>query len=113
MMCCFSLCFCLTVLFSACLSLCLFLSRCAPESLKSRTFSHASDTWMFGVTLWEMFTHGQEPWLGLNGSQASAPRDETFTMSPDLKNAAVNNCLALCYLFICAFADPPQGGRGG
>ncbi|XP_056868913.1 activated CDC42 kinase 1 [Takifugu flavidus] len=42
---------------------------CAPESLKSRTFSHASDTWMFGVTLWEMFTHGQDPWLGLNGSQ--------------------------------------------
>uniref|UniRef100_A0A8C2IGW0 Tyrosine kinase, non-receptor, 2a n=1 Tax=Cyprinus carpio TaxID=7962 RepID=A0A8C2IGW0_CYPCA len=42
---------------------------CAPESLKTRTFSHASDTWMFGVTLWEMFTHGQEPWVGLNGSQ--------------------------------------------
>uniref|UniRef100_A0A8B9RHW1 Activated CDC42 kinase 1 n=1 Tax=Astyanax mexicanus TaxID=7994 RepID=A0A8B9RHW1_ASTMX len=42
---------------------------CAPESLKTRHFSHASDTWMFGVTLWEMFTHGQEPWLGLNGSQ--------------------------------------------
>ncbi|MEQ2177288.1 hypothetical protein GOODEAATRI_002055 [Goodea atripinnis] len=44
-------------------------ARCAPESLKTRTFSHATDTWMFGVTLWEMFTHGQEPWLGLNGSQ--------------------------------------------
>uniref|UniRef100_A0A3Q2FVZ8 Activated CDC42 kinase 1 n=1 Tax=Cyprinodon variegatus TaxID=28743 RepID=A0A3Q2FVZ8_CYPVA len=42
---------------------------CAPESLKTRTFSHATDAWMFGVTLWEMFTHGQEPWLGLNGSQ--------------------------------------------
>uniref|UniRef100_A0A3Q0RCI6 Activated CDC42 kinase 1 n=1 Tax=Amphilophus citrinellus TaxID=61819 RepID=A0A3Q0RCI6_AMPCI len=42
---------------------------CAPESLKTRTFSHATDTWMFGVTLWEMFTHGLEPWLGLNGSQ--------------------------------------------
>lgn len=26
---------------------------------------------MFGVTLWEMFTHGQEPWLGLNGSQVN------------------------------------------
>ncbi|XP_072428419.1 tyrosine kinase, non-receptor, 2b isoform X4 [Chiloscyllium punctatum] len=42
---------------------------CAPESLKTRTFSHASDTWMFGVTLWEMYTYGQEPWIGLNGSQ--------------------------------------------
>jgi serine/threonine protein kinase len=42
---------------------------CAPESLRSRQFSHASDTWMFGVTLWEMFSFGEEPWAGLNGSQ--------------------------------------------
>ncbi|XP_076320249.1 uncharacterized protein LOC143230486 isoform X2 [Tachypleus tridentatus] len=42
---------------------------CAPESLKSRQFSHASDTWMFGVTLWEMFTFGEEPWVGYNGAQ--------------------------------------------
>lgn len=27
---------------------------------------------MFGVTLWEMFTYGQEPWIGLNGSQVGA-----------------------------------------
>ena len=42
---------------------------CAPESLRSRQFSHASDTWMFGVTLWEMFSFGEDPWAGLNGSQ--------------------------------------------
>ena len=24
---------------------------------------------MFGVTLWEMFTFGQEPWIDMNGSQ--------------------------------------------
>ncbi|XP_063989983.1 tyrosine-protein kinase sid-3 [Diachasmimorpha longicaudata] len=42
---------------------------CAPESLKSRQFSHASDVWMFGVTLWEMLTFGEEPWVGLNGSE--------------------------------------------
>ncbi|XP_061390843.1 activated Cdc42 kinase Ack-like [Musca vetustissima] len=42
---------------------------CAPESLRFRQFSHASDTWMFGVTLWEMFTFGEDPWVGLNGSQ--------------------------------------------
>ncbi len=46
---------------------------CAPESLKSRQFSHASDTWMFGVTLWEMFTYGEEPWVGFNGTQVSKP----------------------------------------
>lgn len=68
------LCFCfgawiLTFNFQFPISLFVSVCRCAPESLKSRTFSHASDTWMFGVTLWEMFTHGQEPWLGLNGSQ--------------------------------------------
>lgn len=27
------------------------------------------DAWMFGVTLWEMFTFGDEPWVGLNGTQ--------------------------------------------
>ncbi|XP_014674284.1 PREDICTED: activated CDC42 kinase 1-like [Priapulus caudatus] len=31
--------------------------------------SHASDAWMFGVTLWEMFTFGEEPWVGYNGTQ--------------------------------------------
>ncbi|KAH8293943.1 hypothetical protein KR054_006777 [Drosophila jambulina] len=42
---------------------------CAPESLRFRQFSHASDTWMFGVTLWEMLSFGEDPWVGLNGSQ--------------------------------------------
>ncbi|XP_022651046.1 uncharacterized protein LOC111246169 isoform X1 [Varroa destructor] len=42
---------------------------CAPESLTSRIFSHASDTWMYGVTLWEMFSFGQEPWSGLSGAE--------------------------------------------
>ena len=45
------------------------LRRSAPESLKYRKFSHASDAWMFGVTLWEMFTYGQEPWAGLSGAE--------------------------------------------
>lgn len=42
---------------------------CAPESLRSRQFSHASDVWMFGVTAWEMFTFGEDPWMGLIGSE--------------------------------------------
>lgn len=42
---------------------------CAPESLKTRQFSHSSDVWMYGVTVWEMFSFGEEPWIGLNGTQ--------------------------------------------
>lgn len=39
---------------------------CAPESLRYKQFSSASDVYMFGVTLWEMFSFGKEPWAGLN-----------------------------------------------
>lgn len=42
---------------------------CAPESLRVGSFSHASDVWMFGVTMWEMFTYCEEPWFGLSGRQ--------------------------------------------
>lgn len=34
---------------------------CAPESLRYRQFSHASDTWMFAVTMWECYTFGEDP----------------------------------------------------
>lgn len=34
---------------------------CAPESLRHRKFSHASDSWMFAVTMWEMYTFGEDP----------------------------------------------------
>ena len=42
---------------------------CAPESLKRREFTHAADAWMYAVTLWELYTFGQEPWMGFNGAQ--------------------------------------------
>ncbi|XP_070623435.1 non-receptor tyrosine-protein kinase TNK1 isoform X2 [Erythrolamprus reginae] len=42
---------------------------CAPESLRQGIFTSASDVWMFGVTLWEMFSYCEEPWVGLSGRQ--------------------------------------------
>lgn len=44
---------------------------------------------MFGVTLWEMFTYGQEPWIGLNGSQVGAQQGPATPPPPSSLALAV------------------------
>lgn len=76
---------------------------CAPESLKCRHFSHASDVWMFGVTLWEMFTFGEEPWMGYTGSEILQKIDQEGKrlLAPD-------GCPTLTYqLMIQCWASDP------
>ncbi|XP_035698202.1 activated Cdc42 kinase-like isoform X4 [Branchiostoma floridae] len=45
------------------------LAWCAPESINYLKFTSASDVWGFGVTLWEMFCYGFQPWAALTGAQ--------------------------------------------
>lgn len=41
----------------------------APESYNYGQFSHKSDVWSFGVTIWEMYSFGKSPYGDKKGSE--------------------------------------------
>ncbi|XP_071534269.1 activated Cdc42 kinase-like isoform X2 [Panulirus ornatus] len=52
------------------------IAWCAPECINYLRFTSASDVWAFGVTLWEMFSYGFQPWAALTGQQILEAIDE-------------------------------------
>ncbi|VDM33864.1 unnamed protein product [Hydatigera taeniaeformis] len=44
----------------------------APESIRTRTFTHKSDVWSFGVMLWELYSYGRLPYPRLMTNQVLA-----------------------------------------
>lgn len=69
----------------------------APESFNFGTFSHASDVWSFGVTLWEMFSLGAPPYGDMKGvdvikSIEAGQRLPKPTMCPDNVSEIMESC---------------------
>ncbi|KHN75253.1 Insulin-like growth factor 1 receptor [Toxocara canis] len=58
----------------------------APECIQSGKFTHSSDIWAFGVTIWEVYTYGEVPFGELsNGEVVSAVSNGVLLTKP--KNA--------------------------
>lgn len=52
------------------------IAWCAPECINYLRFTSSSDVWAYGVTLWEMFSYGFQPWAALTGQQILEAIDE-------------------------------------
>lgn len=72
---------------------------CAPESLRLKQFSSASDVYMFGVTLWEMFSFGKEPWanLGLKEVLENISSQKRRLVCPEACPTMVYQTLLQCW----------------
>ena len=41
----------------------------APESIMYGKFTIATDVWSFGIVMWEVFTYGQQPYVGMTNEE--------------------------------------------
>ncbi|CAG9855427.1 unnamed protein product [Phyllotreta striolata] len=69
----------------------------APESYNYGQFSHKSDVWSFGVTIWEMYSFGASPYGEKKGSDAinlieAGERLEQPVECPDEIYKMIKNC---------------------
>eukprot|EP00127_Corallochytrium_limacisporum_P004888 Clim_evm32s191 gene=Clim_evmTU32s191 len=52
----------------------------APEALKYRRFSSATDVWSFGVLLWEMYSYGERPYKDMRNEEVVAAIDSGYAL---------------------------------
>lgn len=76
------------------------IAWCAPECVNFLKFTSASDVWSYGITLWEFFTYGFQPWAGLNGQQILEAIDEPSSQrleQPDLCSKEYYALMCKCW----------------
>ncbi|XP_064021132.1 tyrosine-protein kinase RYK isoform X2 [Pogoniulus pusillus] len=77
----------------------------ALESLVNNEFSSASDVWAFGVTLWELMTLGQTPYVDIDPFEMAAYLKDGYRIAqpincPDELSQAISSdlCIASCWI---------------
>ncbi|XP_077408488.1 protein-tyrosine kinase 2-beta-like isoform X2 [Vanacampus margaritifer] len=72
----------------------------APESINFRRFTVASDIWMFGVCVWEIFSMGQQPFLWLENGQVITQLESGVRLpKPLLCPPNVYSLLSSCWTY--------------
>lgn len=84
----------------------------APESLRHKIYTHKSDVWSYGVTVWEIFTFGARPYQGKSAKEIlkglfSGERLEQPSTATIEVYALLLECEALTMWATC------DGGLGG
>uniref|UniRef100_A0A4W6BSI7 non-specific protein-tyrosine kinase n=1 Tax=Lates calcarifer TaxID=8187 RepID=A0A4W6BSI7_LATCA len=76
----------------------------APESINFRRFTTASDVWMFAVCVWEIMSHGQQPFFWLEN------RDVINQLEQGIRLPKPDNCPPALYSLMtrCWSYDPRE-----
>ncbi|KAM4559557.1 protein-tyrosine kinase 2-beta-like [Odontesthes bonariensis] len=89
----------------------------APESINFRRFTTASDVWMFGVCVWEIFSMAQQPFFWLENGQVIAQLELGVRLhKPQLCPPTIYNLLTQSWAFephsrptfsqlVCSFSE--------
>ena len=54
----------------------------APESIIYGKFTTATDVWSFGIVVWEVFTYGQQPYVGMTNEEVIKFVTKQGTLEP-------------------------------
>lgn len=80
----------------------------APESLRKKIYTHKSDVWSYGVTVWEILTFGARPYGGKQAKEIFMLLESGHRLEqPPTCTIELYAIILVCELLICHSGYPP------